>query len=80
MCRQFFCNIYFQQCQRAGCLGCLNHLRGLSLFVFFGNFKGENYDLDLNFAPRHLTNLVNDNPVESQIVQVKFIIANEFFN
>jgi len=51
ICRQFFCNIYFQQCQRVGCLGCLNRLR------------------DFNFAPRDLTNLVNDNPVESQIVQ-----------
>lgn len=51
ICRQFFCNIYFQKCQRLGCLGCLNHLR------------------DLSFAPHHLTNLVNDNPVESQIVQ-----------
>ncbi|CAF1324115.1 unnamed protein product [Rotaria sordida] len=51
ICKQFFCNIYFQQCSRAGCLGCLNHLR------------------DFNFSPRHLTNFVNDNPVESQIVQ-----------
>jgi len=47
----FFCNIYFQECQRQDCLGCLNQLR---------NF---------NFAPRHLINLVNNNPVETQIVQ-----------
>ena len=26
--------------------------------------------VDLKFAPRHLTNLVNDNPVETEIVQV----------
>ncbi|CAF3932907.1 unnamed protein product [Adineta steineri] len=51
VCHQFFCNIYFEQCQRPGCLGCLNRLR------------------DFNFSPRHLTNLVKDNPVESQIVQ-----------
>ncbi|CAF1051190.1 unnamed protein product [Adineta ricciae] len=51
VCHQFFCNIYFQQCQRNGCLGCLNRLR------------------DFNFSPRHLTNLVIENPVESQIVQ-----------
>ncbi|CAF4991466.1 unnamed protein product, partial [Rotaria sp. Silwood1] len=25
--------------------------------------------LDFNFAPRHLINLVNDNPIESQIIQ-----------
>ncbi|CAF2951042.1 unnamed protein product [Rotaria sp. Silwood2] len=51
ICHQYFCNIYFQQCQRQDCLGCLNQLR---------NF---------NFAPRHLSNFVNDNPIESQIVQ-----------
>ncbi|UJR31767.1 hypothetical protein I4U23_019245 [Adineta vaga] len=51
ICHQHFCNIYFQQCQRQGCLGCLNHLR---------NF---------NFGARHLTNLVNDSPTETQIVQ-----------
>jgi len=28
------------------------------------------YYLDFNFAPRHLVNIVNDNPVESQILQV----------
>jgi hypothetical protein len=37
ICRQFFCNMYFQQCQRPGCLGCLNRLRGndpLFLYLF----------------------------------------------
>ncbi len=27
------------------------------------------FKIDFNFAPRHLTNLVNENPVESQIIQ-----------
>jgi hypothetical protein len=29
--------------------------------------------VDFNFDPRHLVNFVNDNPVETQIVQVTFI-------
>jgi hypothetical protein len=28
--------------------------------------------IDFNFTPHQLTNLVNDNPVETQIVQVKY--------
>lgn len=29
ICHQHFCNIYFQQCQKQGCLGCLNQLRSM---------------------------------------------------
>lgn len=31
----------------------------------------------MNFAPQHLTNFVNDNPVETQIVQVDLFFINE---
>ena len=27
ICHQYFCHMYFQQCQRQGCHGCLNQLR-----------------------------------------------------
>jgi len=58
ICHQFFCNMYFKPCGRAGCQGCLNRLR------------------DFQFSPRHLNNLVNDNPVESQIIQ-DFLINHQ---
>ncbi|CAF2071033.1 unnamed protein product [Rotaria magnacalcarata] len=51
ICQQHFCNIYFQECQRADCLGCLNHLR------------------DFNFNRQHLTNIINNNPIETLIIQ-----------
>ncbi len=38
ICHQYFCNIYFQKCQRQDCLGCLNQLRSIDLFDFIENF------------------------------------------
>lgn len=68
LCHQYFCHLYYQQCQRQGCLGCLNQLRSMRYLIV--QMNGRSTILDLNFSPRHLTNLVNDNPVETQIVQV----------
>ena len=59
--------MYFKPCGRAGCQGCLNRLRGKTN-IFLVEF--EIFVSDFQFSPRHLNNLVNDNPVESQIIQV----------
>lgn len=76
ICHQFFCHIYFQPCQRMGCLGCLNRLRGTN-DLFMGNANEcFFFRIDFNFAARHLNELVNDNPVESKIVQVKLLSIN----
>jgi hypothetical protein len=37
------------------------------------------FGIDFNFAPRHLTDLVIENPVESQIVQVNSKISFDLF-